>query len=222
MLALIIGNNPSCVIEDSFFRQFRSLQILHMGNIGMREFPDDFFTGLVSLKTLTISNTKAPNLTERTVNLEYLFFDDHIRSMYPDQNFLNLRKLTKAIMIGGDPMTNVPRFLGARGWKKLWFTFTLDSIPDLTHLTNLSKLFFFPTKLICDHRLCWTLFESFTFSLTWLERPGCFNPQKCRFRSIYSISKLELGCYDSKFILQNAWKYDMSLWHRSLSNYHHQ
>ena len=62
------------MIEVSWIRQFQSLQELIMDNTGMREFPDDFFTGLTNLKYLKISHTNAPNLTERTVNLEKLDF----------------------------------------------------------------------------------------------------------------------------------------------------
>ena len=201
MSYLSIRHNLSCVIDNTYFRQFRSLQHLSIGNIGMRKFPDDFFTGLISLKTLVISKRKAPNLTKRTVNLDSLYFEDHIGSTFPEENFLNLWNLTKAIMQRGDHMTIVPRFLGATSLTDLWLQFTVDSIPDLSHFTSLSSLVFIPTKLICDHRLCWALFESFSFDLLWLDRPGCFNPQKFRFRSIYAISKLELGCYDSKFVM---------------------
>ena len=206
MSSLFIGQNP-CVIDNSYFRQFRSLQTLHMADVGMREFPDDFFTGLISLETLLISHTKAPNLTEKTVSLDNFKFNHHIGSSFPDENFLNLRNLRKVVIFWGDHMTSVPRFLGATGLQEIeLLSFTVDSIPDLSHLTSLSKLLFTPTKVICDHRLCWTLFESFTFSLSWLDRPGCFSPQKFRFRSIYSISKLELSCFDSKFIMQGATK----------------
>ena len=138
-----------------------------MGNIGMREFPDDFFTGLISLKTLLISHTKAPNLTEKTVSLDYFQFKHHIGSSFPDENFLNLRNLKKTEIQYGDHMTIVPRFIGATGLKELnCLQFTVDSIPDLSHLTKLSQLLFTPTNVICDHRLCWALFESFTFSLS--------------------------------------------------------
>ena len=66
MEMLNIMDNPSCLIEESWFRQYRSLQWLLMENVGMRELPNDFFTGLVSLENLQISETYAPNLTERT------------------------------------------------------------------------------------------------------------------------------------------------------------
>ena len=208
IINLNIMGNTQCVIEESWFRSFRSLEQLLMENIGMRELPNDFFTGLISLKMLQISKTNAPNLTERTVNLESLRFSEHIGSMYPDENFLNLRKLTKVSMGLGDHMTTVPRFLGATALEELTYAFNADSIPDLSHLISLNRFIFLPAMLICDHRLCWTLFESFTFSLLSLETIGCFNPQKFRFRKIYSISKLELGCYDSKYILECTLTYD--------------
>ena len=203
MLQLNIMENPSCIIEEFWFRQFRSLQSLLMENIGMTELPNDFFTGLISLEMLQISKTSAPNLTERTVNLKHLRFDEHIGSIYPDENFLNLTKLTKMTMSGGDRMTSLPRFLGATALNEIWFLFVADSIPDLSHLINLKKFLFLPANVICDHLLCWTLFESFTFFLGVLEvehpMAGCRNPQKFKSRTIYSISKLELGCYSSKF-----------------------
>ena len=206
MKQLNIRENPHCVIEESWFRPFRSLEQLLMENIGMRELPNDFFTGLISLKLLRISKTNAPNLTERTINLENLLFEDHIGSTYPDEYFLNLTKLTKVSMSGGDPMTSVPRFLGATALETLWFKFFTESVPNLSHLISLNDLTFFPNDVTCDHRLCWTLFETFTFSLTYLEidhpMAGCRKPEEFKSRPIYSISKLELGCYDSKFIRQ--------------------
>ena len=101
---------------------------------------------------------------------------------------------------GKRPMTTVPQFLGATALKTIWFLFTTSSIPDLSHLISLSKLHFIYSEVICDHHLCWALFESFTFPLGLLEDRGCAKPQKFRYRNIFSISKLELGCYDSKFI----------------------
>ena len=47
---LNIMENPDCVIEESWFRPFCSLERLLMENIGMRELPNDLFTGLISLK----------------------------------------------------------------------------------------------------------------------------------------------------------------------------
>ena len=107
ILTLNIRENP-CVIEESWFRPFRSLQSLSMDNIGMGEFPNDFFMGLISLKFLRISRTNAPILTERTVSLEDLRFNDHIGSVYPDENFLNLKNLTTVLMGVGDHMTTMP------------------------------------------------------------------------------------------------------------------
>ena len=164
ILTLYIRENP-CVIEESWLRPFRSLQSLSMENIGMRELPNDFFMGLISLKSLQISKTNAPNLTDRTVSLENLRFSDHIGSAYPDDNFLNLKNLTTVSMSRGDHMTTVPRFLGATALTTIMLLFTIETLPDLSHLTSLSTLLFMPSKMICDHRLCWTLFESFTFSL---------------------------------------------------------
>ena len=206
MEMLNIMDNPSCLIEESWFRKYRSLQWLLMENVGMRELPNDFFTGLVSLENLQISETYAPNLTERTLNLKSLKFTNHIGSAYPDNNFVNLTKLTKVLMRGGDHMTKLPRFLGATALNEISFLFSADTIPDLSHLISLNKFYFIPANVICDHRLCWTLFETFTFSLGVLEfdhpMAGCSKPQKFKSRTIYSISKLELSCYDSKFIMQ--------------------
>ena len=200
MSYLTVDENP-VVIEDSWFRQFRSPQKLNIDNIGMREFPDDFFTGLISLTHLDISHVKAPNLTERTVSLQELSFHYHIGSIFPDENCLNLRNLTTVYMRHGDLMTTLPQFLGATALKTFQCQhFDAESIPDLSHLISLDSFMFPYAKLICDHRLCWTLFETFSFSLWLLERPGCFNPQKFKFRNIYSISKLELRCYDSKSV----------------------
>ena len=203
ILFLSVRENP-CVIEESWLRAFRSLQTFEIDNIGMSEFPNDFFMGLISLKLLQISKTNAPNLTERTVSLEDLRFNDHIGSAYPDENFFNLKNLTTVSMLFGDHMTTVPRFLGATALTTIKLFFTVGSLPDLSHLTSLSTFVFNPSKMICDYRLCWTLFESYTFSLGFFEIMGCFFPEKFRSRNIYSFSKLELGCYDSKFIIQGA------------------
>ena len=204
-----IMENPHCVIEESWFRPFRSLEQLLMDNIGMREFPNDFFKGLISLKMLQISKTSAPHLTERTINLESLYFNLHIGTTYPEENFLNLIKLTKVFMAGGDHMTSPPRFLGATALSELRLMFIIDSIPDLSHLISLKIFDFLFANVICDHRLCSILFETSTF-LNHLEidhpMAGCRKPDKFESRSIYSISKLELGCYDSKFIPQGTVK----------------
>ena len=54
------------------------------------------------------------------------------------------------------------------------------------------------------------MFETFTSSLLGLEfdhpMAGCRKLEKFKSRTIHSISKLELGCYDSKFIRQSSVK----------------
>ena len=197
MINLWISNNP-CVIEVTWFSQFCSLQALTMETIGMTDLPNDLFAGLSNLKYLWVANSKAPNLTERTVSLEDLRFRDHIGSIIPDENFMNLKNLTQVIMTGGDFTTSLPRFLGASALEKIRFLFHLETLPDLSHLPELTSLMLSPVKLVCDHRLCWTLFEIFSFSLGSLQYVGCFNPPEFRYRIIYTISKLELRCYDSK------------------------
>ena len=114
---LTITNIPSCVIGNSWFMQFGSLETLFMEDIGMREFPNDFFTGLVSLTHLHISQSTTPNLTERAVSLEHLGFDDHMGSTFPDKNILNMKNLKRVSMRKGDDMTSWPRFLGATALK---------------------------------------------------------------------------------------------------------
>ena len=79
-----------------------------MENIGMSELPNDLFAGLISLKSLEISKTAAPNLTERTIGSEFLKFNSHIGSTYPDEYFMNLRKLTGVRMGPGDHMGLLP------------------------------------------------------------------------------------------------------------------
>ena len=203
MIRVFLAGNP-CIITSTWFEQFRSLETLNIEDIGMSEFPNDLFRGLINLKVLTIGSSRAPNMTERRLSLKTLFFHNHIGSIFPEENFMNLEILTDVKMVGGDRMVTVPRFQGAAALTSLSFSFDIESLPDLSHLTELNSLLFLTTSLVCDSRLCWTRFESFDFSLGNLDDPasGCSLPPEFSGRAISSISKLELACYDSKFVCE--------------------
>ena len=202
LIKLWIDDNP-CIIEVTRFSQFLSLQTLSMETIGTVDLPNDLFMGLSNLKLLRIANSKAPNLAERTVSLTNLQFSDHIGSVIPDENFMNLKNLTVVFMTGGALTTSLPRFLGASALERITFSFDLQTLPDLSHLPELNFLMFPTAKLVCDHRLCWTLFETFSFSLGFLQYFGYSNLPEFKGRNIYTISKLELRCYDSKLHLHD-------------------
>ena len=204
LIYLSIGYNP-CTIEVNWFSQFRSLQTLDMRKSGMTDPPNDLFNGLSNLKKLKLENMKPPNLTERTVSLEILQYSDHIGSIIPDENFRNLKYLKEVSMQRSKPemTTSVPRFLDSPALEILKYNFFCEILPDISHLPQLKDLEYFFFGVICDHRLCWTLFESFNFTLPGLGGAsrgpsGCFRPPEFQGRIIFSISKLELGCYDSK------------------------
>ena len=200
---LNLDENPY-IIESSWLQQFRSLGILRLECSAMGQFHSDMFNGLANLTNLALYNSKEPNLTARTVGLKALYLKDHRGRTYTEENFINLDKLTLVKMSGGDPMTTLPRFIGATALEEIQLdSFELESLPDLTHLTQLHNLVFPVNWMVCDHRLCWTLFESYTFSLGELER-GCSHPPALRGRGIHSITKLELNCFDSKFLHDGA------------------
>ena len=199
IIRLFIHENP-CIIKVPWFRQFRSLESLRLDGYAMEELPNDLFGGLLNLKQLIVGSSNAPNLTEKTVDLAFLTFNNPIVSTFPNENFMNLKKLTTVMMTSdGGPAITPPRFLGAVALYQLWLLLEVESLPDLSHLPSLRTLVFSTSSLVCDHRLCWALFESFTFSLGALET-GCSNPPSFSGRGIYSITKLELGCYDSKLL----------------------
>ena len=198
MSELKFQDNP-CIIEVSWFQQFRSLEKLEMDGSEMEELHNDMFNGLLNLKDLLLKNSKAPNLTDRTVSLTILVLSDPTSNTFPDENFMNLDHLTSVTITGYELKTTLPRFLGATALASM-LLFGIETLPDLSHLTNLRILFMLSTQsLVCDHRLCWALFKSYSFSLGVLEN-GCPNPPAFSGRSIHSISKLELGCYESKFL----------------------
>ena len=199
MVTLRIHNNP-CIIEFPWLQQFRSLNILHVDGSGMQELPNDMFRGLQNLKQLGIYNSNVPNLTSRTANLELLMLNNHKSNIFPQENFMNLTKLTMVMIMGGSHMAVLPRFMGAMALEQvIIMNLDIQSLPDLSQLSALKRLTFPISSMICDHRLCWTLFEKYTFPLGELEN-GCSNPPQFVGRGITDISKLELGCYNSKFL----------------------
>ena len=198
MVRFFITDNP-CTITGAWLEQFRSLETLNIERISMEEFPNDLLTGLINLKALTIGSSKAPNLTESRFSLRKLFFNNHIGSTFPEENFMNLEKLTEVTMIGGDRMITLPRFRSAGVLAKLILEFEIESLPDLSHLPKLSQLTYNTSFLACDYRLCWVLFKNFTFSMGELYS-RCSIPQEAIGRGIHSSAMLKLGCYDSKLM----------------------
>ena len=199
MIRLFLTNKP-CIITPAWLEQFRSLETLNIETIGMEEFPNDLFRGLINLKSLTNGSSKAPNLTEMRMTLRKLFFNNPMGSTFPEEKFMNLEKLTYVTMLGGDRMVTLPRFLGAVALSTFTFEFEIENLPDFSHLSKLTDLTLNTSSLICDHRLCWALFEFFTFSLGQLYS-RCSIRQEYIGRGIRSSSMLTLGCYDSKFMV---------------------
>ena len=99
--------------EVSWFQQFRSLEKLEMDGSEMEELHNDMFNGLLNLKHLSLKNSKAPNLTDRTVILKILELFDSASNTFPDENFMNLDHLTTVAITGYELKTTLPRFLGA-------------------------------------------------------------------------------------------------------------
>ena len=139
MVTLRIHNNP-CIIEFPWLQQFRLLNILHVDGSGMQELPNDMFRGLQNLKQLGLYNSNAPNLTSRTANLELLMLNNHKVNIFQEENFMNLTKLTMVMIMGGNHMAVLPRFMGARALEQiLIMNLDIESLPDLSQLSALKS-----------------------------------------------------------------------------------
>ena len=201
MRKLAFGNNP-CFLQPPLFEQFRSLERLSMEHLSMTDLPNDLFNGLQNLRFIRLRGTGAPNLTDRTPKLETLWVHNFPGSSFPDENVRNLAKLTSFQFSGRGTLETVPRFEESIAVTEIIIAGArVEALPDFSHMQNLTKFYFNPFALVCDQRMCWTAFESYTFSLGYLDTFGCMNPSKFRGRKIREISKLELACYDSKTVI---------------------
>ena len=197
MRHLDVGYNP-CIIQPLWFGQFQSLEWLAMDSTGMTELPNDLFNGLHNLNHIRLKDTGAPNLTGRTPELKVLWLSHFIGSDFPDENVRNLTKLTTIYVTGNGALETFPRFEGATFVTQMTLVLRVGALPDVSHMRSLTRFNYNPFSMVCDHRMCWTLFESYTFSLGFLDTTGCLEPSRFMGRPIREISKLELACYDSK------------------------
>ena len=117
MIKFRIRGNP-CIIEFPWLQQLRSIQVIQMEGFGMDPH-NDMFSGLLNLKQLGIENSKAPNLTERTTDLEQLMSNYHIGNSLPEENFINLNKLILVRMTGVTAWPPCHALLGLQHWKRL-------------------------------------------------------------------------------------------------------
>ena len=120
---------------------------------------NDFFDGCDHLTTLWHISPSAPNLTDRTPMLNYLWVSDVTDGHIPDENVRGLSRLTEVDIY---PLCkNIPAFEGATSLTAIRAPLCeVKSVPNLTHLTALQEFSFSPVVFECDLQCCWMLFKN--------------------------------------------------------------
>ena len=215
IMLLSIPNNNITTISQGYFSQMKSLEYLDMEFCGLVQLPEDFFGGLVKLKYLYMGGQTVANFSYQLPSLESLMTAEFIGYRYPDENFLGLESLKVFRIFGFFHHYGIPRFQDSFSMETIDVMQNIETVGDISHMKNLSTLSFETVQLECDYRLCWTLFEEYTFNFPFLLIVvPCQRPEYASGKKLLQMTKLELRCFESKwwFIFQNKKNSDMVAW----------
>ena len=161
---------------------------------------NEFFDGCDHLTTVWHMAPSAPNLTERTPMLDYLWISGVTGGYLPDENFRGLSRLTKVDIY--PPCKNIPAFEGATSLTTIDATpCEVQTVPNLTHLPAIQLLKFSSTVFECDPRCCWILLEDLTShtALSWLNTIVCQGPENFKGLMIFQLSPVQTRCFEGEF-----------------------
>ena len=199
VMLLSIPNNNITAISPGYFSKMESLLYLNMEFCGLVQLPDDFFEGLLKLKYLYMGGQAVANFSYRLPSLESLRTGQFIGYRYPDENFLGLESLKLFQIVGVFNHYGIPRFQESFAMETIDVMQNIETVGDISHMKNLSTLSFETARLECDYRLCWMLFEEYTFNLPFLLNVvPCQTPTYASGKKLLQMTKLELRCFESK------------------------
>ena len=161
---------------------------------------NEFFDGCGNLTVVWHIAPSAPNLTERTPMLNYLWVSGVANGYLPDANVRGLSRLTRVDI--NLPCKNIPTFEGATSLTSINATACeVQTVPNLTHLPALKLLKFSSAVFDCDPRCCWILLEDINShsALSWLKTIACQGPKNFKGLTISQLSPVQTRCFESEF-----------------------
>ena len=201
MLGVYVGGNGIPDAPINFMQNMTSLIGVHYSF----KISNEFFNGCDHLNTVWHKGPSAPNLTDRTPVLKYLWVSGVSSGFLPNENVRGLSRLMKVDI--NLPCGNIPVFEGATSLTTINATpCKVQSVPSLIHLPALQLLSFSTAIFECDQGCWWILLEDISShaALSWLNTIVCKGPDNVKGQTISELSPVQTRCFQSEF-LSHKW-----------------
>ena len=179
---------------ESYFDQMPKLEHLATSI----DLSNDFFNGWTDLQQFFFYGDIAPNLTDRTPNIQKIEINRpmNISKNMPNENVVGFTKLVTFRIKGCD---RLPLFETSLRLKIVDARFCqITSLPDYRHLVSMTTFSPDTSRFYCDTQSCWMLFETISNVAlkAVVQNIICHGPVKFKGLPVLGLSPVQLRCFD--------------------------
>ena len=198
MRSLRMNNIGLEYLPRTFFQQFHTLRELRVAKWRLENPDEDLFHGLINTEVLQVTAlTTLPNLTNRVPALRKLKVSGLVDGNIMESSIRHLANLTELFIEA--PCDNI-RLLTFEGANMLTTydasACAMREIPDVIHLTSLTRFETDMSRFECNTLVCWMLFEDLSNTVfSWLKEATCKAPADLMGVFIRKLSPVQRGCF---------------------------